>query len=164
MRYVMPLVAILLTACSQGSTDPDEAPGGSPSAAAVATGDACSLITSGEAESLLGGKVGEAQRNGGSAGYDQCQYIAEAEHVADFGTLTVQRLPVTLAAKKKALTDNGDTFEDVAGIGDGAVWVPGMSFLYVGHGGETLAASVAKNGIDMKAKSLELARAAVPRM
>jgi len=113
---------------------------------------------------LLGGSAKQLAQNGGAAGYDQCQYMHEGAHIADTATLTLQRLPVTLAAKRQALTADGDKFEEVPGVGDGAVWVPGMSFLYVGHGNETLAASIASNGPDTKAKSIELARLALPRM
>jgi hypothetical protein len=156
-------LAVLAAACSKGGSEPAATPSAAAPVAAPGK-DACALVTADEAKDLLGGAVGTVQHNGGSAGYDQCQYLREGEHIADTGTLTVQRLPVTLAAKRQALAQNGDKFEDVGGVGDGAVWDPGMNFLYVAHGNETLMASVARNGIDMKAKSIELARLALPRM
>ena len=165
MRYWIVALAVLAAACSKGGGEKPASKAEVPVAAAAAsTQDACNLVTGAEAEKLLGGTVTKLQHNGGSAGYDQCQYMHEGEHIADMGTLTVQRLPVALAAKRQALAQNGDKSEDVGGVGDGAVWVPGMSFLYVGHGSETLVASVAMNGGDTKAKSIELARLALPRM
>ena len=163
MRYWIVALAALAAACSKGGADGAASKANAP-AAATATADACNLVTASEAEKLLGGTATKLPQNGGAAGYDQCQYMHEGEHIADMGTLTVQRLPVALAAKRQALAQNGDKTEDVGGVGDGAVWVPGMSFLYVGHGSETLVASVAMNGGDTKAKSIELARLALPRM
>ena len=160
MRAWVVGLAMLAAACSKGGGDNTSRA----AAPAQSTANACSLVTADEAQKLLGGSAKLLEQNGGAAGYDQCQYMREGEHIADMSTLTLQRLPVTLAAKRQALTENGDKFEEVGGVGDGAVWVPGMSFLYVAHGGETLVASVASNAADTKTKSIELARLALPRM
>jgi len=160
MRVWVVGLAVLAAACSKGGADG----AAKPDAPAKSTADACGLVTADEAQKLLGGSAKQLAENGGAAGYDQCQYMHEGEHIADTATLTLQRLPVTLAAKRQALTANGDKFEEVPGVGDGAVWVPGMSFLYVAHGGETLVASIASNAPDTKAKSIELARLALPRL
>ena len=165
MRAWVAGLAVLAAACSKGSSDrAATAKTDAPKVAAAGAADACSLVTASEAHNLLGGSTTQLKQDGGSAGYDQCQYTHEGAHIADMATLTIQRLPVGLAAKRQALATNGDKFEEVAGVGDGALWVPGMSFLYVGHGNETLVASIASNSADTKAKSIELARLALPRM
>ena len=160
MRAWVMGLALVAAACSKGGTQ-ETAKTDAPAASTATT---CGLVTADEAQKLLGGTAKKLEQNGGAAGYDQCQYMHEGEHIADMATLTLQRLPVPLAAKRQALTDNGDKFEDVPGVGDGAVWVPGMSFLYVAHGAETLVASIASNAADTKTKSIELARIALPRM
>src|SRR3569623_82449 len=103
MRGWVAGLALLAAACSKGGSDESAS---TKAEAPKSTADACGLITAAEAQTLLGGSASKLEANGGAAGYDQCQYMHEGEHIADTASLTLQRLPVTLAANRRAHTAN----------------------------------------------------------
>ena len=132
--------------------------------AATAAPDPCTLVTKAEAEAAIGAAVTGPAKGGGMGQFDQCQYLYSGERLTDQGAVTVQVQAVDLASKQKAFADGGEAIEPLAGLGDGAFWVPGHSALYVGKGNVTASFSVTRQGIDMKAASRALAEKGVARL
>lgn len=156
------LVLIAVAGCgTSGGTDNSAAAGPSTATAAI---DPCTLVTRDEAAAALGGAVGAAQKQSGFGQFDQCQYLAEGERIADMGTVTVQVHGVDIASKRKAFADAGEATETVEGIGEAAFWAPGSSALYTGKHGRTASFSAAKAGIDAKAASRALAEKGLSRL
>ena len=165
-----------LAAC--GGSSPTTAGGGAAAAAlggaaAAAAGaghaaiDPCTLVTRTEAEAAMG----EAATGPGQVrGADECKYTAQAND-SDTVTVTVG----SPAGLKTVVTSNGVggtvTTEPVSGVGDEAIYEPGLQVLYVRKGDKafliqlaTLASVQSADHSAAKAADVTMAQAAVGRL
>lgn len=161
------ILSLTLTAgaCSEPADEAADSPSASPSvAAALPKHGACGLIDKPMADAILGGPSNGPIQEGGAAGLNQCQYMHEGERVIDVRTATVVILPAPLPAMRASLGEYGKGVEEISDIGEGAIWIPAMSSLYVARGAQTISFSVTAHEMDMKAKSIDLARAGLAKL
>ncbi len=168
MRYATTkaiIFAALLGSCQDGSSTAEKNGADTTAkASALPSGGACALIDKQIADAVLEGPSRGPIQEGGAANVDQCQYMHEGERIMDVRTATVVILPADLATMRGSLGEYGKGVEEVAGIGDAAIWIPATTSLYVGKGGHTLSFSVTAHEMDMRAKSIDLARAALTKL
>jgi hypothetical protein len=164
---VLLLVGVVLTGC-----------GGSATGASGKSGsiDACQLITKADAEAALGETV-KAPENPitgeGIAVVTSCKYTVAAAPSVNNVSLIVRRLDTAAASRKDfeqlkqdTVTKLNVTPEDVAGIGDGAIWIGGIyNQLSVLHGKVQLLISVmGPQGATPDAAAKTLAAKALSRL
>lgn len=168
------LAAVIgLAACGGGSAP-------APAGGAAATGgggpvaqagqaaiDPCSLVTRAEAETAMA----EPATGAGVARHEECKYTAQAND-SDTVTVTVG----TPTVLKTVVTGNGVggtvTTEPVSGLGDEAIYQPGLQTIYVRKGDQAFLIQLATiasiqsgdGGATARALDVTLARAALGRL
>jgi hypothetical protein len=147
-RHLLPLLAALLAACSDGGTDQAAAPAPAP-AAPAATADACDLLSPEDAEKVVGGIVDEP-RGGAPVSSDtirvtDCTWM----EMTSGRTVTIvlrhsdnpDNSPEAIAGVRNELASIGPV-SDVEGLADKAFW--GGDQLHAFRGGrDYLTVSVA---------------------
>jgi hypothetical protein len=163
-----------LVACGGSTSTAGGGPSGVPGAmgAAAQAGrpaiDPCSLISRADAESAMG----EPATGAGKAQGSECKYTAQANDGSDMVSINVDKPEIL----KAVVTGNGvggtATTEAVSGLGDEAIYEPGLQILFVRTGSQAFlvqlatAASLMKadHGASAKAIDVTLARAALGRL
>jgi hypothetical protein len=168
------LASLLGVVACGGSTS--SATGGAPGApdpiaAAAQAGrpaiDPCSLISRAEAESAMG----EPATGAGKAQGNECKYTAQANDGSDIVSIDVDKPEIL----KAVVTGNGGgtvPTESVSGLGDEAIYEPGLQMLFVRTGSQAFliqfatVASLMKadHGASAKPIDVTLARAALGRL
>ena len=173
LRDALVAIAVLISQAGCNETEKTTSKAGEPERAAVSrtspSGEAggidpCSLVTPGEAEAVLQGKVNGPERASGFGQFSQCQYIASGERISDVGNVTIQLHAVDFPSIRKSYVDGGEKIEPVSGVGEAAFWVPGHSMLLVQKGKLAAGFAVQRAGIDMASASKEVAAKGIARL
>lgn len=159
------LIAAVLGGCGQPSS-PTGNNGATETGTAVATSgsEACEVLTQADAGRALGREVKKFDATGGAAGLDICQFGYEGEKLMDAGQVSVTIMPADLASMRAGLEREKATIEEVAGVGDAAIYTPEFG-LYVGKGNRTAVYILGAGGMtDGKERTIALAKATVGRL
>lgn len=134
-------VAMMLGGCGAeaGSSSPPGAANGGAPHGATSGKDPCSLITRAEAEAAMA----EPANGDGKSSAGECKFSAGGADGSDSLTLLVGKPDVL----KKVVTSNGVggtvSTETVSGLGDEAIFAPGLETMYVRKGSSAFTIQIA---------------------